>query len=191
MRALKNHPHLLNVDNTVLVVIDMQEPFLRSIHERDRLMHNVRALMQGANVLRLPIIATTQIAEKMGDVIDPVKNLLPTQLPPFDKTTFSCMGAPAFVSELQRTGRKQVLLCGVESHICVNQTAHDMTAAEYQVHVVADAVSARTEANWRIGMEKMRAGRTLMTSVEMALYELLYEADTPEFRDILKIVKDA
>ena len=191
MRALKNHPHLLHADSTALVVIDMQEPFLRNIYEPDRLLRNVRALMQGANTLRLPILGTTQVAEKMGDVIAPIKSLLPTQLPPFDKVTFSCMGSPSFVSELARAGRKQILLCGVESHICVNQTSHDLVAAGFQVHVVTDAVSSRTEANWRLGLEKMRAGRALMTSVEMALYELLHEAGTPEFREILNLVKEA
>lgn len=189
MRAAKNHPHLLHADNTVLVVVDMQEPFLRNIFERNRLVHNITTLMEGANVLRIPIIATTQSADKMGDLITPVRSLLPTQLPPFDKVTFSCQGAPAFVSELRRTGRKQVLLCGIESHICVSQTALDLTATDYQVHVVTDAVSARTEANLRMGLEKMRSGRVLMTSVEMALYELLVEADTPEFREILRLVK--
>jgi nicotinamidase-related amidase len=191
VRVPKHHPHLLHADNAALVVIDMQEPFLRNIYEPDRLLRNVRALMQGANALRLPVIGTTQVAQKMGDVIGPVKSLLPAQLPPFDKVTFSCMGSPSFASEIRRTGRKQILLCGVESHICVNQTAHDLVAADYQVHIVTDAVSSRTEANWRLGLEKMRAGRALMTSVEMALYELLHEADTPEFREILNLVKEA
>ncbi len=189
MRPPKNHPHLLHADHTVVVVIDMQEPFLRSIHEPERLQTNVRALLRGANVLRLPIIATTQYAERMGDVIEPIKSLLPVQLPPFDKLTFSAMGSPAFVSELRRAGRKQVLLCGLEAHICVSQTAHDMLAAEYQVHIVSDAISSRTEANARMGLEKMRAGRALVTSVETALYELLHQAGTPEFREILEIVK--
>lgn len=189
MRNPKNHPHLLHVENAVLVVVDMQEPFLRNLHEPERVLDNVRAMMQGANVLRIPIIATTQAAENMGDVVETVKNLLPIQLPPFDKMTFSSMASPGFVSELQRTGRRQVLLCGVETHICISQTAHDMQGADYQVQVVTDATSSRTEANWRLGLDKMRAGRVLLTSVEMALYELLHEAGTPEFRDILKIIK--
>lgn len=189
MRNPKNHPHLLHADSAVLVVVDMQEPFLRGIYEQQRVVDNVRALMQGANVLRVPIIGTTQYAEKMGDVIEPVRSLLPTQLPPFDKLTFSGMGSPAFASELRRAGRRQVLLCGVEAHICISQTAHDMQAADYQVHLVTDATSSRSEANWRLGLEKMRAGRILLTSVEMALYELLHEAGTQDFRDILKIVK--
>src|SRR5207253_2740416 len=115
----KIHPNLLHQDRAVVVVVDMQEPFLRALFERERVIKNVCALLQGAHVLRLPVIATTQCAEKMGDVIPEVKKFLPPQLPPFDKMTFSCYGSTSFASEIQRCGRKQVILCGVESHICV------------------------------------------------------------------------
>jgi len=187
--APKQHPNLLHVDSTILVVIDMQEPFLRALYERERVIENVRALMKGANVLRLPTIGTTQYQEKLGGVIPEIKELLPPLLPPFDKLCFSCYSDPAFQSEIQRSGRKQVLLCGVEAHICVNQTAHELIAAGFQVHAVADAISARTESNWRLGLDKMRQGGVLLSSVEMALFEMLHEAGTPEFREILQIVK--
>jgi nicotinamidase-related amidase len=177
------------VDNTILVVIDMQEPFLRNIVERERLLQNVSTLMQGANILRLPIISTTQYAEKMGDVVPEVKRLLPPLQPPFDKLCFSCYGDLAFVSEMHRSERKQVLLCGIEAHICVSQTAHDLIAAGFQVHPVSDAISARTEANRLLGISKMRQAGAVPSSVEMALYEMLHEAGTPEFREILKLIK--
>jgi nicotinamidase-related amidase len=185
----KSHPHLLHVDNTILVIVDMQEPFLRTLFEPERVIANVCALAQGANILRLPILATTQNGEKMGNVLPEIRRLLPPLLPPFDKLSFSCYAAPAFASEIQRSGRRQVLLCGVESHICVSQTAHELQDAGFQVHVVADAVSARSEANWRLGLEKMRQSGIFLSSVEMALYELLREAGTPEFREVLKIIK--
>ncbi|MCX6379780.1 MAG: isochorismatase family protein, partial [Armatimonadetes bacterium] len=101
----------------------------------------------------------------------------------------SCFRSLPFNSELQRSGRKQVLLCGVETHICVNQSAHDLTAAGYQVHVVADAVSSRTELNWRLGLDKMRQGGVLLSSTELALYELMQMAGTPEFKAMLPVVK--
>ena len=169
--------------------MDMQEPFLRNIFERERVLKNVCALVTGAKTLRLPIIATTQNAEKMGDVVPEVKSLLPPLLPVFDKMTFSAFSSPAFESEAQRCGRKQAILCGVESHICVSQTAHDLAASGFQVHVVADAVSSRSEFNWKLGLDKMRQGGVLLSSVEAALYEMLHEAGTPEFRDILKTIK--
>ncbi len=185
----KTHPNLLSADQTILVVIDMQEPFLRTIHERERLLQNVRILMQGANILRVPIVATTQYAEKMGEIIPELKRLLPTQLPPFDKMTFDCLGSLGFDSEIRRSGRRQVLLCGVETHICVSQTAHGLAAAGLQPHIVADAVSSRSETNWRFGLEKMRQCGTLISSVEMALYELLHQSGTEDFREILKLIK--
>lgn len=185
----KKHPHMLHPDQALLIVVDMQEPFLRSIFDRDRLMNNISALLRGVNVLRLPVITTTQYAERMGSVVPDVRKHLPPLLTPFDKMTFSCFASPAFSSEVQRSGRKQIILCGVEAHICVSQSAHDLVAAGFQVHVVADAVSARTEANWRLGLDKMRQGGVILASVESVLYELLREAGTPEFREVLSIIK--
>ena len=189
MLASKNHPNLLHADNTLIAVVDMQEPFLRTIFERERVIANVSALIQGATVLRVPVVATTQYAERMGGVIPEIQKILPPLRPAIDKMTFSSYAAPAFTSEVQRSGRKQILLCGVESHICVCQTALEMTAAGFQVHVATDAVSSRTEANCKLGVDKMRQGGVLISSVESALYEMLHEAGTPEFRDILKIIK--
>jgi nicotinamidase-related amidase len=183
------HPHLLHADDVLLVVVDMQEPFLRNIHEKDRLVKNVCGLIQGADVLRLPIVSTVQNYAAMGDTIPEVKKLLPPLLPPFNKMSFSGYADPGFASEVNRSGRKQILLCGVETHICISQTALSMLSAGYQVHVVADAVSSRTAENWRIGLEKIRQAGCLMTSLETALFEMLREAGTPEFKEILKIVK--
>lgn len=189
MLAPRNHPNLLVAENAILVVVDMQEPFLRHLYEPERVLKNVCALMQGAVAVRVPILGTTQYREKMGDVVSEVKKLLPPLLPPFDKLSFSCYADQAFRSELHRSGRKQVLLCGVESHICISQTAHEIVAAGFQVHVAADAVSSRTEANWKLGLDRMRQGGVLLSSVEAALYEMLQEAGTPEFREVLQIIK--
>ncbi len=189
MLGPNSHPYLLHHDQTIVVVIDMQETLLHAIHNGEQLQQNVRTLLQGINILRVPVVSTTQYTEKLGPIAPPIKSLLPPLLPPFDKMSFSCYGSPAFASELQRAGRKQVLLCGAETHICVSQTALELVAAGFQVHVAIDAVSSRTEANWRLGLDKMRQSGVLQTSVEMALYELMREAGTPEFREILKIVK--
>jgi nicotinamidase-related amidase len=184
-----HHPHLLSPENALLVVVDMQEPFLRNIFQRERVLPNVCALISGANVLQIPVIGTTQYASRMGDIVQEVRRLVPVRQPVFDKMTFSCYADASFSSEIVRSGRKQILLCGVESHICVNQTAHDLIASGYQVHVATDAVSSRSESNYRLGLEKMRQGGVLMSSVEMALYEMLQKAGTAEFRGILDIIK--
>lgn len=165
----------------------MQEPFLRGIHERERVVANVGRLVKGAKVLRVPIISTVQNQKAMGDVILDIRPLLPS--PPLDKMTFSCYADRRFSTDVDRSGRKQVILCGVESHICVSQTALAMLDAGFQVQVCADAVSSRTAENWRIGIEKVRQAGGLVTATESVLYELLHEAGTADFREILQIVK--
>jgi len=180
-------PHILRAENTVLVVVDMQEPFLRNLFERERVIHNVCMLMDGAKALDVPVLATTQYAERMGGVLAEVQERL-GDAPILDKVTFSCWDEP-FQQELQQRNRKQVLLCGVEAHICVSQTAHDLLAAGYEVHVVEEAVSSRSEASARLGFAKMRQSGVIPASIESALYEMLGRAGTPAFREILKIIK--
>ena len=189
MPTSKRHPHLLQPEQTLLVVIDMQEPFLRNIYEPERVQKNVCALIAGMNALRVPVFSTMQNSLKLGETIPEVKSLLQRMQAPFEKMTFSCYANLPFATELNRSGRKQILLCGVESHICVSQTAHELLAAGFQVHVAADAISARTEANWRLGLDKMRLAGVIPSSVEMALYEMLQAAGTSEFREILQIIK--
>lgn len=183
------HVHILQPEHSLLLVIDMQEKLIQALHDGNRIVAGIQMLMQGANLLRVPILSTTQNAEKLGGLDPAVKAQLPVLQPPYDKKAFSCMGLPPFASKLQRLGRRQILVCGVEAHICVCQTALDLVNLGYQVHVVEEAVSARTEANQRIGLEKMRASGVLPCSVEGALYEWLGEAGAPEFREILKLVK--
>ena len=188
LSASKRHPHILQAESAIVVVVDMQEPFLRGIHERERVIQNVARLVQGAKVLGVPVLCTLQNRKAMGDVIAEIQALLPPH-PPFEKMAFSCYADPRFASELDRSGRKQVVLCGVESHICVSQTAAALLAAGYQPHVCADAVSSRTAENWRAGIEKVRQAGGLINATESVLFEILQEAGTPNFREILRIVK--
>jgi nicotinamidase-related amidase len=187
MHPANTHPQLLRADNVVLVVVDMQEPFLRNLFVRERMLSNVCTLLDGAQILEVPVIATTQYAERMGGVVPEVQERLQAA-PVLDKMAFSCWNQP-FRQELQRSNRKQVLLCGAEAHICVSQTARDLLAAGYEVHLVEEAVSSRTEANANIGFAKMRLAGVIPASVESALYELLGRAGTPAFREILKLIK--
>lgn len=182
------HQNLLNKQDTVLVVIDLQEPFLRFIFERERVVANSVVLIKGAGVLGLPVISTLQYPERMGDMVPDVLDALPSD-DRIGKTSFSPFGCDEFVQRLAESGRKNVLICGVESHICVNQTVHDLLAAGYAVHVAADAVSSRTIANWKIGLDKMRQSGAIVTSVEAALYEMLADSKSPEFKHILDLVK--
>ena len=188
MSRILRHPSILQKETTAVVVIDMQAPFVNAVCDTSVLIDNVADLAAGLNLLKVPIIGTTQYASRMGDIIPEIRRALPPT-PAHDKMVFDCCGSASFLEALEKTGATQVLLCGVETHICVCQTAHGLLARGYQVHVVTDAVSSRNEANYRLGIDKMSASGVLQTSVEMALYELMYEAAGPVFKEILAIIK--
>jgi len=183
-----SHPRVLDRADTVLLVVDVQDAFLKAIHERDRVVANSVKLIEAAKVFSLPVIVTLQNAERMGDCTQAVADALPhdTRL---NKMTFSCHGGPGFAQALAQTGRRQVLICGVEAHICVNQTAHDLLLHDYRVHLAKDAISSRTPENWEIGIEKMRDSGCVITSTEAAIFELMKDAAAPEFKRILPLVK--
>ena len=185
------HPHILRREDTLLVVVDMQEPFLRGIHDRERLVANVRLLIESAAIMQVPVIPTVQYAERMGGIVSEVTQAFTdfTTCVPIDKLCFSCVGAEGFLDGIASFGRPQILLCGVETHICVSQTALDLTSQGYQVHVAADAVSSRSLEKHKLGMERMRDSAVLPCASEAAVYELLREAGTPEFKAILALVK--
>ncbi len=183
------HPSLLRAEDTLLMVIDMQEPFLREAYEQYFVVKNVTILLDAARVLRVPVVPTLQYQVKMGPPIPDIAKRLPSGCIPYDKLCFSCMGADTIVSDVHRSGRKQILLCGVEAHICVCQTALDLVGEGYQVHVAADAISSRTQANRQVGLDRMAAAGVHITSTEAAVYEMLGEAGTPEFKQILPLLK--
>ena len=184
------HPNLLDRNTTLLIIIDMQEPFLSVIHERVRLTENVQLLAQAAAVLNIPVLSTVQYAERMGGIVPEIAEVLPQNAPkPVDKLDFSCARSEEFMAQVMATGRRQILLCGVETHICVSQTALDLVHHGYQVHVAADAVSSRTLEKHKLGMERMRDNAILPYAAEAAVYELLGAAGSPEFKSILKLVK--
>ncbi len=189
MLVANSHPNLLNADQSLIVVIDMQDALLRAMRDAERVTTNTRLLIQGATILRIPIVTTTQNADKLGSLALPLRAVLPNAQPPYDKMTFSCLSCVPFASEIKRSGRKQIVICGIEAHICVSQTAHELVAAGYQVHLVVDAISARTDTNIHYGIEKMKQSGILVMTTEMALYELLKQAGTPEFREVLKLVR--
>lgn len=185
----QRHPTLLRRDDCALLVVDMQEPFLAAIHGRDALVQNVLLLTRAARILHVPVLSTVQYAARMGGTVPEVAEALGDTVAAIDKMCFSCAGSDDFIHALKATGKKQILLCGVETHICVSQTAHDLQQAGYAVHVAADAVSSRTLEKHKLGMERIRDADIKPCAAEAAVYEWLYEAGTPEFKEILKLVK--
>lgn len=178
---------MLSRDNTVLIVIDIQAKLLPTMHEAKRLVAEVRKLIRGAAVMDVPILWTEQYPRGLGPTVPAVAELLPGR--PIAKVSFGCCGEPAFVAALEAVGPRQVLLAGLEAHICVQQTALGLLAAGYDVQVAADAVGSRTPQNRQLALAKLRQAGAVVTSVETALFEMLGAAEGPAFKAILDIVK--
>jgi nicotinamidase-related amidase len=179
---------LLKPDNTALILIDIQGKLATLMHDKDALYHNLQILVQGVQALEIPIFWMEQYPEGLGPTIPELGELLKDQQP-FPKRCFSACGQPDFYQQLQKSGRRQILLAGIETHICVYQTARDLLTAGYHVEAVADAISSRTGANKTIGLKKMTHAGTQITSVETALFELLRRADVAAFKQIAHLVK--
>ena len=180
----------LEAEQCALIVVDMQEKLLPPIWEKDRLVRNVQLLIRLAGILKIPALVTTQYAKGLGNTVPDIVSMLPDSTP-IDKLTFSCFGSNVFCSLLKRLPgqRTTVLLCGMETHICVMQTAMGALREGYLVHVASDAVSSRTELNWQIGLDRMRAAGAILSSTEMAIYELLRSSGAPAFRELLPYLK--
>jgi len=180
----------LEAEQCALIVVDMQEKLLPPIWEKERLVRNARLLIRLAGILKIPALVTTQYAKGLGNTVPDIASLLPdTQ--PIDKLMFSCFGSDVFCSLLKRLPgqRTTILLSGMETHICVMQTALGALREGYLVHVASDAVSSRTELNWRIGLDRMRAAGAILSSTEMIIYELLRSSGAPAFRELLPYLK--
>ena len=179
---------MLSRDHTALVLIDIQGKLASLMHEREALYRQLQILVEGAQVLKLPILWLEQYPKGLGPTIPEVAALLSDQ-EPLAKTCFSACGLSAFQTQLRQSGRRQILLAGIESHICVYQTARDLLDSGYQVEVVTDAVSSRTAENKELGLQRMASAGAQITAVEMCLFELLQEAGTAEFKQIAALVK--
>jgi nicotinamidase-related amidase len=180
----------LEPEQCALIVVDIQEKLLPPIWEKERFVRNAQLLLRLAGILKIPALATTQYMKGLGNTVPEIASLLPNT-PTVDKLMFSCFGSDAFCSLLKRLPgpRTTVLLCGMETHICVMQTALGALREGYLVHVASDAVSSRSELNWRIGLERMRAAGAILSSTEMMIYELLRSSGAPGFKELLPYLK--
>jgi nicotinamidase-related amidase len=180
----------LESDQCALVVVDIQEKLLPPIFQKDQLVRNSKLLIRAAGVLKIPAIVSTQYAKGLGKTVPEIASLLP-ETEAIDKDRFSCFGSDAFCTLLKRLpgNRNTLLLCGMESHICVMQTALAALREGYLVHIASDAVSSRTEWNWKIGLERMRAAGAVISSTEMIIYELMRSSSSPAFKEMLQYLK--
>jgi nicotinamidase-related amidase len=180
----------LEGDQCVLIVVDIQEKLLPPIFEKEQLVRNSKLLIRAAGILKIPAVMSTQYAKGLGQTVPELASLLP-ETEAVDKDRFSCFGSEAFCALLKRLpgNRNTLLLCGMESHICVMQTALAALREGYLVHVASDAVSSRTEWNWKIGLERLRSAGAVISSTEMMIYELMRSSSSPAFKEMLPHLK--
>jgi nicotinamidase-related amidase len=181
-------PKAFAAENTVLVVIDFQERLFPVMHDKEKLLRNAVKLIKGASVLEIPIILTEQYPKGLGPTIPEIKELIP-DIKPIEKVCFNCCDEETFSKALETTKRKQVLIAGIEAHICVYQTAMALARAGYEVQVVGDCVASRNPENKLAALFKMSAVGISPTTTEMALFELLKVAKGDKFKQISSIVK--
>ncbi len=179
---------MLRIEDTLLAVVDVQEKLAGVMHEKQRLVDSLQRLARGARALGLPVLWLEQNPQRLGRTVPEVAAAL-DGLTPMAKMCFGCCDNPEFCAALEATGRRQVLLAGIEAHICVYQTTIGLLERGYEVHVVSDAVSSRTPENRALALARVREIGGVVTGVEMALYELLRVAEGERFKAILRIIK--
>lgn len=179
------NPLLMTPLNTVLLVIDMQEKLVPLVDSSEKVLWNVRRLIDGAGILGVPALGTEQYRKGLGATVAPLAEKL-GEMP--DKLHFSACDAVA--SQLQQLERPKVLICGIEAHVCVQQTALDLVALGYEVFLAVDAVSARFRKDKRIALRRMESSGVTLTTVEAALFEWCRVAGTPEFKQISQLVRE-
>src|SRR5271167_2718922 len=180
----------LEAPQCALVVVDVQEKLLPPIFNKDELVKNCQLLVRLANILNIPTIVTTQYVKGLGPTVPEITSLL-TETQPIDKMQFGCFGCNEFRSALKSVpgNRNTLLVCGMETHICVMQTVLGALNDGYLIHVASDAVGSRVRWNWDIGIDRMRAAGAVISTTEMMIYELLRSSGTPQFKQMLPYLK--
>ncbi|HEX7999125.1 MAG TPA: isochorismatase family protein [Pyrinomonadaceae bacterium] len=183
------HKNTLDAAQTVLAIIDMQEAFRGKISDFAEVAARIALVAHAAQLLHVPVIVTEQYPRGLGHTANEITAVLPDGYEAVEKTAFSSCGAQDFVMRLDVAGARHVLVCGIEAHICVNQTTHDLLARDYNVHLLTDCITARTTQNKQLGIAKMQQSGALPSSTEMALFELLRDAKHEQFKAIQKLIK--
>ncbi|MDQ1522511.1 MAG: hypothetical protein QOE47_435 [Pyrinomonadaceae bacterium] len=183
------HENTLDAAQAALVIIDMQEAFRASINDFAEVAAGIALVAHAAQLLNVPVLVTEQYPKGLGHTAGEIRAVLPTAVEPVEKTAFSSCGAQTFVAELEHTRARQVLVCGIEAHVCVNQTTHDLLARGYQVHLLTECITSRAAHNRETGLAKMRQSGALPSSTEMALFELMRDAAHAQFKAVQKLIK--
>ena len=183
------HQHTLRAEEAVLLIVDVQEAFRDAIGNFSVIAANIARAAAGFQLLDLPIVVTEQYPKGLGPTAEEIRYSLPDDLEPIEKSAFSAFGSAAFRQRVESLNRKQIVLCGIETHICVNQTALDLVANGYDVHLLTDCVGSRFEHDKAAGLEKMNAAGVVPSSVELALFEMMVDSKHEKFKELQALVK--
>ena len=178
----------LRLDNTMLLLVDVQGKLASMMHDSQAMIARLKVLIQACQILELPVVWAEQVPSKLGPTVQELADQLAGSKP-LIKSSFGCGEDPQFLAAIRNCRRQQVLLCGIETHVCVWQTACRLLSEGLQVHLVIDAVSSRSEVNKQIGIQRILAAGGVPSCVEMALFELLETAEHPSFREISKLLR--
>ncbi|MEM4245952.1 MAG: hydrolase [Candidatus Bathyarchaeia archaeon] len=181
-------PRDIDTQNVIILCIDFQEKLLPYIFDFEKIVKNAIIMIKAAKILQVPIIVTEQYPKGIGRTVKPVADAL-GEYQPVEKVHFSCFQEEDFTSKLQKLGRENLIIMGIESHVCIYQTTREAINAGYHAYILEDAMSSRVRENHEIAVRRMISEGAIPSSVEMTIFELLKKAGTPEFREILKIVK--
>jgi len=178
----------INAGDCTGLVVDIQERLFPVMHERDEFLARVLILLEGLKLLGIPVLLSEQYPKGLGPTLQKVLDVLESEKR-VEKISFSCCGEPDFLSQLNQSDRKQVIICGIEAHVCVLQTVVDLVEMGYTPLVVADCISSRNPEDKKVAVERMRSEGALITTSESLLFELTRVAGTPQFKQISRLVK--
>jgi len=179
---------MLDIQQCCLTVVDVQGKLAQLMHGREALFKNIQILVQAAKILEIPILWCQQCPDALGPTVPEIAQLLADN-EPINKFAFSCCGTEQFNARLKDLARNQVLLCGIETHVCIYQTAVDLLSQDFNVNVIANAVSSRALENKQIALNRLASEGANISCTEMALFELLKTAEHPQFRQITRLIK--
>ncbi len=183
------HPKVLDKEKVALVIVDFQEAFRSPINDFAQIASRISIVVRGFQILNLPIVITEQYPKGLGRTAEEILFLMPQEFEFIEKSAFSSCGADSFMDKLTATGANQIVLCGLEAHVCVNQTAHDLLNENYEVHLLTDCVGSRFTQDKETALKKMQASGVVPSSVEMALFELMRDSRHEQFKEIQNLIK--
>lgn len=180
---------ILNSENSLVIIIDVQEKLLNATFNKDTIQKKSEIIAKATNILNIPVIVTEQYPKGLGETITNIKNNLSEQTLFFEKTSFSALDSEEILESIKNANKEQIIIFGIETHICVSQTVAALIEAGYDVHVIKDACGSRSEIEYNAGLERMKDFGASILTIEILLFEWLKTAKHPNFKEIQGLIK--